>query len=75
MNNLDTRPDQAGNLTSEGAIRLHGPEAFAGMRKAGQLAAAALDMLTPHVKPGVTTSASTTSCSSSRWTTAHAGHR
>lgn len=36
-------------------IRLHGPEAFAGMRKAGQLAAAALDMLTPHVKPGVRT--------------------
>ena len=40
---------------AEGVIRLHGPEAFAAMRKAGQLAAAALDMLTPHVKPGVTT--------------------
>ena len=39
----------------EGAIRLHGPEAFAAMRKAGQLAAACLDMLSPHVKPGVTT--------------------
>ncbi|MGE0626966.1 MAG: type I methionyl aminopeptidase [Hyphomicrobiaceae bacterium] len=36
-------------------IRLHGPEAFAGMRKAGQLAAEALDMVAPHVKPGVTT--------------------
>lgn len=36
-------------------IRLHGPDAFQGMRRAGQLAAAALDMLTPHVKPGVTT--------------------
>ncbi len=39
----------------EGAIRLHGPEAFAGMRKAGQLAAQALDMLVPYVKPGVVT--------------------
>ncbi len=36
-------------------IRLHGPDAFAAMRKAGQLAAAALDMLTPHVRPGVRT--------------------
>jgi methionyl aminopeptidase len=39
----------------EGKVRIHGPEAFAGMRKAGQLAAAALDMLVPHVVPGVTT--------------------
>ena len=52
MSNLDlTRPAQQ---PREGAIRLHGPEAFAGMRKAGQLAAAALDMLVGHVKPGVT---------------------
>ena len=36
-------------------IKLHGPEGFAGMRKAGQLAAACLDMLAGHVKPGVTT--------------------
>ena len=39
----------------EGQIKLHGPDAFAGMRKAGQLAAEALDMLVPHVRPGVTT--------------------
>ena len=38
-----------------GAITLHGPEAFAAMRKAGQLAASALDMLAPHVVPGVST--------------------
>ncbi len=38
-----------------GGIILHGPEAFAGMRKAGQLAARALDMLAPHVVPGVST--------------------
>ena len=36
-------------------IILHGPEAFAGMRAAGRLAAECLDMLTPHVKPGVST--------------------
>jgi len=39
----------------DGKIPLHGPDAFAGMRKAGQLAAAALDMLVPVVQPGVTT--------------------
>jgi methionyl aminopeptidase len=33
----------------------HGPEAFEGMRKAGRLVAECLDMLTPHVQPGVTT--------------------
>lgn len=37
-------------------IKLHGPEAFAGMRKAGKLAAECLDMLAPHVVPGVLTS-------------------
>jgi methionyl aminopeptidase len=54
MSNLDTRQAQAESKDA-GPIRLHGPEAFAGMRHAGQLAAAALDMLTPYVKPGVTT--------------------
>lgn len=37
------------------SIPLHGPEAFEGMRKAGRLAAATLDFITPYVKPGVTT--------------------
>ena len=37
------------------SIRLHGPDDFAGMRKAGGLAAAALDMLVAHVRPGVRT--------------------
>ncbi len=36
-------------------IKLHGPEDFEGMRKAGRVAAAALDMLAGHVKPGVKT--------------------
>ncbi|MBL8567240.1 MAG: type I methionyl aminopeptidase [Hyphomicrobiaceae bacterium] len=39
----------------ENGVKLHGADAFAGMRRAGQLAAAALDMLTPHVRPGVRT--------------------
>jgi methionyl aminopeptidase len=37
------------------AIKLHGPEAFAAMRKAGQLTARGLDMLAAEVRPGVTT--------------------
>ena len=39
----------------EGAIRLHGPDGFAGMRVAGDLAARVLDMLTPHVVPEAVT--------------------
>jgi methionyl aminopeptidase len=38
-----------------GQIKLHGPEAFEGMRKAGKVAAGCLDMLIDEVKPGVTT--------------------
>ena len=36
-------------------IKIHGPEGFEGMRKAGRLAAECLDMLTPNVVPGVET--------------------
>ena len=39
----------------ERTIKLHGPEGFAGMRKAGRLAAETLDFITPYVQPGVTT--------------------
>jgi methionyl aminopeptidase len=38
-----------------GVIKLHGPDAFEGMRRAGRLAAEILDGLVPHVVPGVTT--------------------
>jgi methionyl aminopeptidase len=38
-----------------GQIKLHGPQAFEAMRKAGRLAAEALDMLVEHARPGVTT--------------------
>ncbi len=38
-----------------GQIKIHNADAFAGMRAAGRLTAEALDMLTAHVKPGVST--------------------
>lgn len=40
-----------------GGIKLHGPDAFAGMRVAGRVAAEVLDALVPHVVPGATTQA------------------
>jgi methionyl aminopeptidase len=54
MNDLSTAPP-VGLTTEERRIKLHGPEDFAGMRKAGRLAAELLDFITPYVKPGVTT--------------------
>jgi len=38
-----------------GQIKLHGPAAFEGMRKAGRLVAECLDMLTDEIKPGIPT--------------------
>ena len=38
-----------------GEIRTHGADGFEGMRRAGHLASAALDMLVPEVREGVTT--------------------
>ena len=52
MQNLDMFRPAARENTK---IRIHGSEAFAGMRRAGQLAAQALDLLVDHAKPGVTT--------------------
>ncbi len=37
------------------AIKIHDPQDFEGMRKAGNLAARTLDMITPLVVPGVST--------------------
>jgi len=42
-------------MKNTGVIRLYGPEAFEGMRKACQVTARCLDELVPLVKPGVTT--------------------
>src|SRR5258705_13929410 len=44
------------SLRKTGQIKLHGPSAFAGMRKAGALVASCLDELTDLIKPGVATS-------------------
>jgi methionyl aminopeptidase len=45
----------AAPLRKTGQIKLHGPQAFEGMRKAGRLVAECLDMLVAEVKPGVPT--------------------
>ena len=44
------------SLRKTGQIKLHGPSAFAGIRKAGALVAKCLDELTDIVAPGVPTS-------------------
>lgn len=53
----DTDMIDDAELIRDGHIRQHGPEGFAGMRAAGQLAAATLDLLVDFVKPGITTQA------------------
>jgi len=53
----DTDMIEEAELIRDGHIRQHGPEGFAGMRAAGQLAAATLDLLVDFVKPGITTQA------------------
>ncbi|MGB3035779.1 MAG: type I methionyl aminopeptidase [Methyloceanibacter sp.] len=53
MSNLEFARAQARDTK----IKLHGPDAFAGMQKAGQLVAEALDLLVDEVRPGVTTEA------------------
>jgi methionyl aminopeptidase len=42
-------------LRKTGQIKLHGPQAFEGMRKAGRLVAECLDQLVDIVKPGIPT--------------------
>jgi methionyl aminopeptidase len=44
-------------IERDGAIKLYDAAAFAGMHKAGRLAAEILDALVPHVVPGVSTEA------------------
>lgn len=42
-------------MAGRGGIILHTEEDFKMLRAAGRLAASTLDMITPYVKPGVTT--------------------
>jgi methionyl aminopeptidase len=51
MSNVDVNR----SASRDGKIPLYGPEAFEAMRKAGRLAAEALDLLVPVVQPGVST--------------------
>lgn len=46
---------ETADLKRDGQIKLHDPEAFEGMRTAGRIAAAALDMVADLVAPGVST--------------------
>lgn len=43
-------------LRKNGQIKIHGPQAFEGMRKAGRMVAECLDALVPLVRPGLLTS-------------------
>jgi len=45
----------ASGMPRSGQIKIHGADAFEGMRQAGRLAAETLDYITPHVRPGITT--------------------
>ena len=53
--NYITAEEAESRTRRSNAIKLHGPEEFEGMRRAGRLAAECLDMITPHVQPGVST--------------------
>ena len=55
MTTLTTIDRDDSVIGRHGGIKLHGPQGFAGMRKAGRVAAEILDALVPHVVPGVTT--------------------
>jgi methionyl aminopeptidase len=48
-------PATDASARNTGAVKLHAPEDFEGMRRAGRLAASCLDMLAEHVRAGVTT--------------------
>jgi len=51
---MDVKQHSPEERTAEG-IRIHRPEDFEGMRRAGQLAAECLDMIGQHVRPGART--------------------
>jgi len=57
MQQQDTTRGFAGGGARDHVIKIHGPEAFVGMRRAGALAAATLDFIAPHVRPGISTGA------------------
>ena len=62
-------------LRKTGQIKIHGPGAFEGMRKAGRLAAECLDMLGDTSDRASPQSTSTGWCTNSAWTTARCPRR
>ncbi len=48
-------PESAAKGRATGQIKIHDADGFAGMRRAGKLAAQALDMLSAEIRPGRTT--------------------
>jgi len=54
LSQLQSTAPGSGTRTAEG-IRVHGPEDFESMRRAGRLGAETLDYIIPFVVPGVTT--------------------
>jgi methionyl aminopeptidase len=60
------KKDESGSMMDGGAdsrrITIHKPEDFEPMRRAGRLAAETLDMIGPHVVPGVSTETLNTIC-------------
>ncbi len=50
-----TKSQMARREEAQKQVRIYGPNAFEGMRRAGRLAAEALDYITPYVQPGVST--------------------
>jgi methionyl aminopeptidase len=55
MTTLTTLDRDDAIIGRHGGIKLHGPDGFAGMRKAGRVAAEILDALVPHVVAAATT--------------------
>jgi methionyl aminopeptidase len=51
----DLMPGLGRGAPRSGQIKIHGPDGFEGMRRAGRLAAATLDFIAPYVRPGATT--------------------
>jgi methionyl aminopeptidase len=54
-NSMDVADQEVKAPEARRSIKLHGPEQFAAMRRAGRLAAETLDFITPHVQPGMAT--------------------
>jgi methionyl aminopeptidase len=55
LRQMDAKPSEHRPDSDGRSIKIHDAQGFEGMRRAGRLAAEALDFLTPHVVPGIAT--------------------